>query len=75
MKKQMAALESEKAQAIEEVNNRWSQIADQVSKIPIATLKKDMLFDLFGVAWMPYHQVKIGKEIKELPGYGEEDSK
>ena len=75
MKKQMAALQSEKAQAVEEVNNRWGQIADQVSEIPIAALKKDVLLDLFGVAWVPYHQVKIGEEIEELPGYGEEDSK
>jgi hypothetical protein len=75
MKKQMAALQSEKAQAVEEVNNRWGQIADQVSEIPIAALKKDVLLDLFGVAWVQYHQVKIGEEIEELPGYGEEDSK
>ena len=75
MKKQMAALESEKAQAVVEVNNRWGQIADQVSEIPIAALKKDVLLDLFGVVWVPYHQVKIGEEIEELPGYSEEDSK
>ncbi len=70
LQKQIAALEKEKAQALEEVNNRWGEIANQVSEITLSPLKKDVLLDLFGVAWMPYHLVQIGQQVEELPGYG-----
>jgi hypothetical protein len=69
LKKQIAAIEQEKAQALEEVNNRWGEIANQVDEIEIAPLKKDVLIDLFGVAWAPYYIVDTGGETKELPAY------
>jgi hypothetical protein len=69
LKKQIAALEEEKAQAMEEVNSRWGETAVQVTEITVTPLKKDVLLDLFGVAWVPYHVVKIGQEVVELPGY------
>jgi hypothetical protein len=69
-KKQITELEAQKEQALAEVNSAWGDIANQITEIPIAALKKDVLLDLFGVAWMPYHVAKIGEEITELPGYG-----
>jgi len=69
MKKQIADIEAEKAQVIEEIKNRWEDIASQDSEITVTALKKDVLLDVFGVAWMPYHLVKTGQEIIELPGY------
>jgi hypothetical protein len=69
LKKQIAALEEEKAQAIEEANARWGETAIQVTEITVTPLKKDVLLDLFGVAWVPHHVVKIGPEVVELPGY------
>jgi hypothetical protein len=71
LQQQIAALEQEKAAALEEVDQRWSELANQITEIPIAAMKKDVLLDLFGVAWMPYHLVKAGDEVYELPGYGE----
>jgi hypothetical protein len=41
----------------------------QVTEITVTPLKKDVLLDLFGVAWAPYHVVKIGQEVLELAGY------
>jgi hypothetical protein len=69
-KAQMAELEREKAGALDETNQRWGELANQVSEIPVAALKKDVLLDLFGVAWMPFHIVRMGAEIAELPGFG-----
>jgi len=70
LKTQQAALEKEKAEMLEEINQRWGELANQITDIPVAALKKDVLLDLFGVAWMPYHLVAVGNEIIELPGYG-----
>ena len=70
-KEQIAALEKEKADAMEEINRRWGDLANEISEIPITAMKKDVLLDLFGVAWMPYYQVSMGVEQTELPGFGE----
>jgi hypothetical protein len=69
MKKQIAAIEQEKAQALEQVNDRWGEIANQVDEIELAPLKKDVLIDLFGVAWVPYYVLQSGSETLELPAY------
>ncbi len=71
-KKQLAALEKEKQSELEAVNDRWGEIANQTTEIPVTPYKKDVLVNLFGVAWMPYHVVQIGSQTVELPGYGSE---
>jgi hypothetical protein len=70
-KKEILALEKEKEAALEEVNDRWSQIANQTSEIAIKPYKKDVLLELYGVAWTPYHVIESGGEIVQLPGYGD----
>jgi hypothetical protein len=67
--KQIAALEAEQAAALEEVNQRWGEVVNQISEIPVTPYKKDILLDFFGVAWMPFHQVKLGEQLEELPGF------
>jgi hypothetical protein len=68
-KEELAALEKEKEQAVQEASDRWEEIASHSTEIPVAPAKKDILLDLFGVAWMPYYVVQIGEEVVELPGY------
>ncbi len=68
-KRQIAELEKEKTEALEEVSDRWAESTNQISEIPVTPLKKDVLLDLYGVAWLPYHIVQLGEEVIELPGY------
>jgi hypothetical protein len=68
-KDQIEALDEQKAQAIKEINDRWAHAANQVEEIPVTPYKKDIILDLFGVAWVPYHYVQVGEETLELPGY------
>jgi len=63
---QIAELEKEKNQAAEEISQRWSDIASQITEIPITPLKKDVMVSLFGVAWFPYYLIKIGDEENEV---------
>ncbi len=67
--KQIATIEEEKASALQTVNDKWGDVANQITEIPIAAQKKDILLDFFGVAWMPYHLVKISEQLIELPGF------
>lgn len=66
---QIAAIEAEKEAALQAVNDKWGEVANQITEIPIAAQKKDILLDFFGVAWMPYYLVKIGEQPDELPGF------
>lgn len=68
-KDQIAELEQEMAQVLNEINTRWGELANQVSEIPINPLKKDVLIDLFGVAWLPFHLIQTDIGVVELPGY------
>jgi hypothetical protein len=68
-RQQIADLEAQQEQAISESNAAWGDIAAQITEIPITPYKKDVMLDLFGVAWMPYHVVKVGEDVEELPGY------
>jgi hypothetical protein len=70
MKKQVAALEKEKERELEAINDQWGEIANQSTDIPVTPYKKDVMIDVFGVAWMPYHVVRVGDQTVELPGYG-----
>jgi hypothetical protein len=68
-KRQIEALEKEKAEAIQQVNDRWGEIASEAQEIKVTPLKKDVLVEVFGVTWMPYHLVNTGDLVEELPGY------
>ncbi|MEJ2707010.1 MAG: DUF87 domain-containing protein [Anaerolineales bacterium] len=62
-------LEDEKDQALDEVKERWGEIANQITEIPIQPYKKDVFLDLFGVAWFPYYMVQIDDQVVEYPGF------
>ncbi len=65
----IAALEKERDAVVEEVSARWGSLANEITETKISPLKKDVLLDFFGVAWMPFHIVKIGDKTEELPGF------
>jgi t-SNARE complex subunit (syntaxin) len=69
-RQQIADLERELKRAIEDVQARWAEIADDMEEIAVHPYKKDILLDLFGVAWFPYHLVEAEGRTLELPGFG-----
>ncbi len=72
LEKQIAEIEDEKAQAIEEVEKNWSDIAGEIEEITVTPLKKDISIELFGVAWFPYFQILSGDQVTKLPAFGAE---
>ena len=69
MVKQLAVLEAEKEAAVADVHERWSRLANEISEITLAPFRKDILLEFFGVAWLPFHQVQVGMDLLELPGF------
>jgi hypothetical protein len=43
---------------------------NNTSEIPILPKKTDVYVSVFGVAWMPYYQVKAGDQMIEVPAFG-----
>jgi hypothetical protein len=35
----------------------------------VTPFKKDILIDVFGVAWMPYHVVEVEGKVTQIPGF------
>lgn len=62
-------LREEMELAIDEVEEQWAEIAAQVDEISVTPYKKDILVEIFGVAWMPYHRVDVGGRVIELPAF------
>jgi len=71
MRKELEEMEKEYKKALEELDSRWGELANRTTEIRVTPLKKDVLVDLFGVAWIPYYQVRAGAESLEVPAYGE----
>ena len=72
-KEDIEDLKEERDQALEEIQEKWLEIIEDVEEIPVAPYKKDVLLDMYGIAWMPFHLVSVGEKLEELPGYGEEE--
>lgn len=69
--RQLAKAEKDHEAVLAEINARWGELANRITQIPVAPLRKDVRLDLFGVAWLPYHLVEQDGRLQELPGYGE----
>lgn len=69
LEKEIGQIEAEMQTALDELERKWNQIAANTTEIKVTPYKKDVVVDLFGVAWMPYHLVEDGGQIETLPGY------
>jgi hypothetical protein len=69
---QLETLADEEAQAVDELQAKWAEIAADVTEIRVSPFKKDTAVTLFGVAWVPYHVVDSDGRILELPGFSAE---
>lgn len=72
IKELMAALEAEYQQASEEIQQRWSNLANDVDEVAVSPGRDDIFIERFGVAWMPFYLVKVGETLIELPAFGGE---
>ena len=68
--REIKALEKERQQLIEEINDRWGDVVNDIAEVTVTPRKTDIYVDLFGVAWMPYYLVESGGQVIELPAFG-----
>ncbi len=73
LKAQIADIEKEKAATIDEINQRWAEIAARVREESLQPLKKDLYLEFFGIAWQPYYLVREGEKLIEVAAFAPRD--
>jgi hypothetical protein len=69
LKKDIDKMEAEMQRALDDLEAKWNDIADDTTEIKVTPYKKDIVVELFGVAWLPYHLVDAGGRLQTLAGF------
>ena len=69
LKQQLTQLEEARQKAQDEAGARWGNAVNNITEISILPKKSDLYVALFGVAWMPYYQVKSGDQMVEISAF------
>jgi Helicase HerA, central domain len=69
LQEQLQQLQSAKDAALKTLNDKYSAQAGQISEIPVTPTKSTIFSDVFGVTWLPYYQVNVNDQVKEIPGF------
>lgn len=70
--KELDALLESRKQMEQEVQAEWSDVVNKITEVTINPKKTDIYVRLFGLAWMPYYQVKSGGQVSEIAAFGAE---
>lgn len=70
IEREMADLEAEYAQRLQEVNQKWVDIAANVEESTISPYKKDIAVDVFGIGWIPHYYVNANGQAIVVPAFG-----
>lgn len=70
IEREMFALEQEYEQKLNDVNNKWAQIANSIQEHTITPYKKDIHIMIFGVGWLPHYYVNVGGQPLIVPAVG-----
>jgi hypothetical protein len=66
---EIIALEEEYEQKLNEINQKWAQIANDIEEHTITPYKKDINVTLFGVGWIPHYYVNQNGQPLVIPAF------
>jgi hypothetical protein len=67
--RELANLEEEMEGVIDEVEERWAKAATEIEEEIFTPFKKDVMVEMFGVAWVPHWQFEADGDVFELVGF------
>ncbi len=70
LEKKLAEIESARKQALEEINDHWGDLVNDVSEVTLTPKKSNIYVELFGLAWVPYYQVDLHGQLLKIPAFG-----
>ena len=65
----LVQLETSRQQILDSAGSQWGEVVNNITEIPVLPKKTDIYVNLFGVAWLPYYQVKSGDQLVEIPAF------
>lgn len=69
LNQQWNELQKDRQAALQAVVDDWKRRTAQVTRVPVAPLRKDIFIQLFAIGWMPYHLLKARDGLVEAPAY------
>ncbi|MBI3360319.1 MAG: hypothetical protein HY023_04335 [Chloroflexi bacterium] len=66
---QNAVLKAEAQAAFQVVNDKWANALNDIQETRITPKKSDILFEAFGITWLPYWSVKVEGEVVEMAAW------
>ncbi len=72
-KQQIADLEQQKEEALEEIRRKWAEVVEEVEEIPVRPYKKDIVVELFGIAWVPYYLMEGRSGVEEIAAFAPQE--
>lgn len=67
--KDLEALKQELEEELDEIEEKWAAVAEDVSETPLKPAKSHIRTSIFGVGWLPTYQVEANGRTVEYPGY------
>ena len=69
---QLQELQQKRQQAVQDAGEKWANVVNQITDIPIPAKKSDVYVAYFGVAWRPFYLIRSAGMVHELPAFGVE---
>jgi hypothetical protein len=69
IEQELKALAEERQATLAQLRDKWAGISADTTTIPLQPLKKDVVSDRFGIAWLPHYVVRQGGRTVELPAF------
>ena len=66
---EMAAMEKEMTEELQELEATWEDVADKVTEVPVSPYKKNIFVEIFGVVWLPYYAFEDGEGWETVPAF------
>jgi len=63
-------LSNDHEQELEEIDQKWAEIAADLEPIGVSPLKKNIELEILGIAWQPHWLVRLNGRAKTLPADG-----
>jgi len=68
-RQRIAELVKRREEVIVQLNDKWGSVVNDATEITVNPKKTDIFLDLFGVAWVPFYNVRVGGTVIELPAF------
>jgi len=68
-KQELAQLEFTRQQDLDSASGQWGDVVNGITEIPVLPKKTNIYISMFGVAWLPYFQVKSGDGMVEIRAF------